>query len=108
MSTDILGRESFVSRTQGSLPEQTQTAVEKFGRIDSIPCHAYYTGISQYGRPTTSTSYQSMGFRVVTDRTTIPQNILDPSALEGGKRKNTVVEVEITDLAPFYKKPKKN
>jgi len=29
MSTDILGRESFVSRTQGSLPEQTQTAVEK-------------------------------------------------------------------------------
>src|ERR1700682_2718871 len=29
MSTDILGRESFVSRTQGSLPEQTQTAAEK-------------------------------------------------------------------------------
>src|ERR1700730_3268046 len=29
MSTDILGRESFVSRTQGSLPEQTQTAAGK-------------------------------------------------------------------------------
>src|ERR1700720_2056567 len=28
-STDILGRESFVSRTQGSLPEQAQTAAEK-------------------------------------------------------------------------------
>src|SRR6202165_3897428 len=29
MSTDILGRESLVSRTQGSLPEQTQTAAGK-------------------------------------------------------------------------------
>src|SRR6202045_1783570 len=29
MFTDILGRESFVRRTQGSLPEQTQTAAEK-------------------------------------------------------------------------------
>ena len=29
MSTDILGRESFLSRTQGSLAEQTQTAAEK-------------------------------------------------------------------------------
>lgn len=81
--------------------------IEKYGRVDSLPCHAYYTGVSKFGRPTTSTSYQQLGYRVLTDRTTIPQNILDPVALENGKKKNTVVEVEVADLAPFYPKPKK-
>src|ERR1700738_2678643 len=32
MSTDILGREGLVSRTQGSLPEQAQTAAKKSGK----------------------------------------------------------------------------
>ena len=32
MSNDILGRESLVSRTQGSLPEQAQTAAKKSGK----------------------------------------------------------------------------
>ena len=29
MSNDILGRESFVNHTEGSLPEQTRTAAQK-------------------------------------------------------------------------------
>lgn len=78
--------------------------IEKYGRIDCIPCHAYYTGISKYGRPTTSTSYQQMGYRVVTDRTTVPHNIVE---LVDGRKKHSVVEMEVTNLAPFYPKPKK-
>lgn len=78
--------------------------IEKYGRLDCIPCHAYYTGISKYGRPTTSTSYQQMGYRVVTDRTSIPQNIVE---VVDGKKKHSVVEMEVKDLAPFYPKPKK-
>ena len=77
--------------------------VEKYGRIDSVPCHAYYTGMSIYGRPTTSTSYQQLGFNVLTDRTTTPHNIQVPGAV----KRSEVVEIEVTDLAPFYPKPKK-
>lgn len=79
--------------------------VEKNGHADSIPCHLAYTGMSPVGRPTTSTAYLQDGWNILTDRTTIPNNIKDTVT-----RRELVVEMEVPDLAPFYdhlKQPKK-
>jgi hypothetical protein len=47
MSTDILGRESLVSRPQGSLPEQAQTAAKKSAKAGATSgLHALFVPMS--------------------------------------------------------------
>lgn len=76
--------------------------IEKDGKVDSAPCHSVYCGISNAGRPTQQVHYLLDGWQILTDRTTIPENIKDPVT-----RRETVRYTEVPDLAPFYDHLKK-
>jgi hypothetical protein len=76
--------------------------IEKDGKVDSAPCHAVYCGISDAGRPTAQVHYLLDGWQILTDRTTIPENIRDPKT-----RQETVRYTEVPNLAPFYDHLKK-
>lgn len=76
--------------------------IEKDGKVDSVPCHAAYCGISDQGRPTQQVHLLLDGWRILTDRTTIPENIRDPKT-----RRESVRYTEVPDLAPFYNHLKK-
>lgn len=71
--------------------------IEKHSKVDSVPCYMAYCGITVHGRPTSQAHYLMDGWRVLTDRTTIPENIIDPET-----RRMTVRQTEVPDLAPFY------
>jgi hypothetical protein len=76
--------------------------IEKDGKVDSAPCYAVYCGISDAGRPTAQVHYLLDGWQILTDRTTIPENIRDPKT-----RQETIRYTEVPDLAPFYDHLKK-
>lgn len=78
--------------------------VERRGKVDSCRCYHFYTGRTPTGRPTSQVHMQQDGWRILTDRTTIPENITDPET-----RKSYVRQTEVPELAPFYKaaEPKK-
>lgn len=79
--------------------------MEKNGKVNSIPCYHAYVGITPTGRPTSQAHYLMDGHQILTDRTTIPENMVDP-----GTKREYVVQTEVPDLAPFYdhlKQPKK-
>jgi hypothetical protein len=75
--------------------------VEKHSKVDSIPCYMAYCGITVHNRPTSQAHYLMDGWRVLTDRTTIPENVLEP-----GTRTKVVRYTEVPDLAPFYEEAK--
>jgi hypothetical protein len=93
-----------LTSTNGGCPILTQYGrvgpcniiVEKNGKVDSAPCHSVYCGITAQGRPTAQVHYLLDGWQILTDRTTIPENIK-----EAGK-KEYIRYVEVPDLAPFY------
>lgn len=74
-----------------------QLILERHGKITSAPCYITYCGITNYGRPTSQAHMLLDGWRILTDRTTAPENIRDPQT-----KREKVVEVEVPDLAPFY------
>ena len=78
--------------------------VEKNGKVDSCRCYHFYTGITPSGRPSSQVHMQLDGWNMLTDRTTIPQNIMNPDT-----KREQVVETEVPELPPFYRKaePKK-
>lgn len=71
--------------------------IEKHGKVDSVPCYMAYCGITPHGRPTSQAHYLMDGWRVLTDRTSTPHNILDAET-----RRMSIVEIEVSDLPPFY------
>lgn len=75
--------------------------VERDGKPDSAPCHAVYCGISDSGRPTSQAHMLLDGWVILSDRTTIPQNVYR-------KEVNACVieETEVPDLAPWYAEAK--
>jgi len=76
--------------------------IEKNGAVDSAPCHVVYCGISQQGRPTSSTHYLQDGWQILTDRTSIPGNTREIDPVTGKLGKHLVIQTEVQDLAPFY------
>jgi hypothetical protein len=75
--------------------------IEKHGKVDSVPCYMAYCGITVHNRPTSQAHYVLDGWRVLTDRTQIPQTVL-----KDGSRERTTVYAEVPDLAPFYEEAK--
>jgi hypothetical protein len=75
--------------------------IEKHAKVDSVPCFMAYCGITVHGRPTSQVHYVEDGWRVLTDRTNIPQTMLDE-----GTRRRVVRYAEVQDLAPFYEEAK--
>jgi len=69
--------------------------------VDSAPCHVVYCGISDQGRPTSQGHMLLDGWQILTDRTTIPENVLDSVTGILGVR-----QTEVPDLAPFYEMAK--
>jgi hypothetical protein len=94
-----------LSATNGGCPILTQYGrvgpvnliLEKNGKVDSAPCHTTYCGMSAHGRPMSQVHYLIDGWQILTDRTTIPENVRDPIT-----RKESVRQTEVPDLAPFY------
>lgn len=70
---------------------------EKHGAVNSFPCFLVYCGISEQGRPTSQGNRLIKGWRILTDRTVIPENIRDPQT-----KRESVRFTEVPDLAPFY------
>lgn len=85
-------------------PQPKNVIIEKDGNLDSVWCHQAYTGISPAGRPTSQSMYLNRGWKIVTDRTSVPRRILEPFTDQfGNKTRRTVeVEMEVDNLAPFY------
>jgi hypothetical protein len=79
---------------------------EKNGHPDSLPCHLFYCGRTPTGRPTSQAHYQLDGFNILTDRTTIPENVAEIDPVTGRKIREYVRETEVPDLAPFYEEAK--
>lgn len=75
--------------------------IERHSNVDSVPCYHAYCGISEMGRPTAQAHYLLDGWRVLVDRTTIPQRVIDPET-----RRISVRQAEVPDLAPFYQEAK--
>lgn len=75
--------------------------VEKHGKVDSLPCHVAYTGVSDSGQPTSQPQYLLKGWRILSDRTTIPERVIDPET-----RRNRIRYTEVPNLAPFYEEAK--
>lgn len=71
--------------------------IEKNGNVNSAPCHHVYCGITQMGRPTSQAHLLLDGWQILTDRTTIPENVRD-----GKGMREYVRQTEVPDLAPFY------
>jgi hypothetical protein len=76
--------------------------IEKYGRVDSIPCHLYYVGVTQSGRAAHGAGYSLDGWRILTDRTTTEHESRDPVT-----RRNVKFLMEVDNLAPFYDHLKK-
>lgn len=75
--------------------------IEKHSNVDSVPCFHAYCGRTEMGRPTSQAHYLMDGWRILTDRTTIPERVIDPDT------KRVVVRyTEVPDLAPFYEEAK--
>lgn len=79
--------------------------IEKFGRVDSIPCHLYYSGRTASGRPAHGAGYALDGWRVLTDRTTTEHE--SSSKGPDGKKLTTKFKMEVANLAPYYDHLKK-
>lgn len=74
----------------------TNVIVEKNGHIDSVPCFSAYGGYNPVTmRPTSQVRMLYDGWKILQDRTTIPQNMLVDGRWQ-------VVETEVPNLAPFY------
>lgn len=71
--------------------------LEKDGHADSAPCYIVYCGIADSGRPTSQAHMLIDGWNILTDRTTIPENIRDPET-----KLETVRQTEVPNLAPWY------
>lgn len=80
--------------------------VMKEGIVDSVRCFHAYTGMTRSGRPTSQAHYVMSGWEVMTDRTTIEQNVVEGFVDEGGVKRSREYKrtVEVPDLAPFYVK----
>lgn len=78
-----------------------QLIVERDGKPDSAPCHAVYCGVSDAGRPTSQAHMLLDGWTILSDRTSIPQNVYR-------KELNACVieETEVPYLAPWYAEAK--
>lgn len=75
--------------------------IERNGHVDSVRCFEAYVGMGPSGRPTSSVHYLWDGWRILMDRTTIPQKIKNADT---GKWEQ--VETEVPELAPFYEEKK--
>lgn len=75
--------------------------IERHSNVNSVPCFHAYCGITEMGRPTSQAHYLMDGWRILTDRTTIPENVID-----GETKRVKVRETEVPDLAPFYEEAK--
>lgn len=71
--------------------------IEKHSNVNSVPCFHAYCGITEMGRPTSQAHYLLDGWRILVDRTTIPENVIDPDT-----KRIAVRQTEVPDLAPFY------
>ena len=71
--------------------------IERHSNVNSVPCYHAYCGMTEMGRPTSQAHSLLDGWRILTDRTTIPENVIDP-----GTNRLAVRETEVPDLAPFY------
>lgn len=99
-----------LSATNGGCPILTQYGrigpvnliLEKNGKVDSAPCHTAYCGISAHGRPMSQVHYLLDGWQILTDRTTIPENVRDVDPVTGKAGREYVRQTEVPDLAPFY------
>jgi hypothetical protein len=74
--------------------------VEKDGKVDSAPCHKVYCGMTNSGRPTSQVHMLLDGWNVLTDRTTVPENVRENGEPE------RVRYTEVPHLAPFYEELK--
>jgi len=69
--------------------------IQKGTKIDSVPCHSAYVGMSSTGRPTSQVHYLLDKWRILTQQTWIPSR----QKIDG---KMVEIRVEVPDLAPFY------
>lgn len=76
--------------------------VERRGKIDSCRCYHFYTGKGPTGRPTSQVHMQRDKWRIITDRTTIPENVRDVDPVTGKAGREYVRQTEVPELAPFY------
>jgi hypothetical protein len=79
--------------------------IEKWGRVDSIPCHLYYVGLTASGRPAHGAGYSLDGWRVLTDRTAVERT---SSSTVNGQKISTSFMQEVDNLPPYYDHLKKN
>lgn len=75
--------------------------IEKEGRVNSAPCHSFYCGISENGWPVNQVHLLTSGFNPLTDRTVIPENVIDPIT-----KREVVRFTEVPNLAPWYEEAK--
>lgn len=73
--------------------------IEKDGKVDSAPCYSVYCGMTDSGRPTSQVHYLLDDWNVLSDRTTIPENVI----VDG---REVVRHTEVPHLAPFYEEAK--
>ena len=78
--------------------------VEKNGQVDSFGCFAVYCGITDTGRPASQAHFLMDGYRILTDRTTIQERVVN--VLPDGRREYSMVTTEVPDLPPFYEEAK--
>lgn len=74
--------------------------IEKFGRVDSVPCHLFYVGYTASGRPAHGAGLSLDGWRVITDRTTTEHESQSRGA--NGEKITTKFKMEVDNLAPYY------
>jgi hypothetical protein len=79
--------------------------IEKWGRVDSVPCHLYYVGLTASGRPAHGAGYSLDGWRVLTDRTAVERT---SSSTVNGQKISTTFMQEVDNLPPYYDHLKKN
>lgn len=77
--------------------------VEKNGIVDSSRCFAVYCGVTDSGRPASQAHLLMDGWRIVTDRTTIPERTV---RMVGDKKVYETLIREVPDLPPFYEEAK--
>jgi hypothetical protein len=73
--------------------------IEKYGRIDSVPCHLYYAGLTASGLAAHGAAYVLNGWRVLTDRTFVEFDTRDTTSKT---KRNIKHRMEVDNLAPFY------
>lgn len=75
--------------------------VEKNNKVDSVPCHAAYCGVAASGRPSSQSQLLLKGWRIIVDRTTIPEQVVQP-----GTNMLMTRQTEVPNLAPMYEENK--